>query len=634
MRIKTQFYLAVLLFGILVAVAAASAFVTEQQAEKARVQEETASRIAQGANDLSYLANDYVIYRESQQLARWQARFAAFSDDVASLRVRNVDQQRLVENIRTSSQRVKDVFDSIAASLNSLPQGQTEPDLAMIQVSWSRMAVQSQGLASDAALLSHLLDEQVDQFKRANSIVIFAMIGLFGAYFTVNYVIVQRRALKSIARLRDDTAVIGLGNLDFKTADRSNDEIGDLARAFNKMTLNLKEVTASKDELEKEVQRRTSAEEQLRTSYKALQEQTLRLEEALSERNQAETAAQVEHERLTGILTDMEDGVCIMARDFTVQYVNPALRAMYGEVQGRRCYQYFNGREEACPHCNSEEVLSGHVLRRETQMNRTGRTYEVTDAPLKNADGSVSKLAVFHDITERKKVEELKDEFIGMVSHEIKTPLTVIIGALSTAADERVPRDDARVLMGDAVVHAQILADIVENLLELSRQQSGRLILQTQPSDVAEITQRVIRKLQSKSEVHHLVVDLPEDLPLVLADPIRVERILSNLVDNAIKYSPDGGEVRVFARRDGYYVTVAVRDRGPGISREDQARLFQSFERLGMAVKGSIQGTGMGLRVCRILVEAHGGKIWVESEPSQGATFLFTLPVAEVEELA
>ncbi len=632
MRIRTQFYLAVLLFGILVAVVAASALVTEAQSEKASAQEEIASGIAQAANDLSYLANDYVIYRESQQLTRWQARFVAFSDDVASLSVGNATQQRLVEDIRTSSQRVKEVFDSIAQSLNNLPQGQSEPDLAMIQASWSRMAEQGQSLASDASLLSHLLDQKVDQFKRANTIVLFAMIALFGAYFTVNYVILQRRTLKSIARLRDGAAVIGQGNLDFKTPDKSNDEIGDLARSFNKMTLNLKDVTASKDELEKEVQRRTGAEEELRTSYKSVQEQTLRLEEALSERNQATAAAQVEHERLTAMLNAMEDGVCIMGSDYAVQYVNPAMQEMYGEVQGRRCYQYFNGGEEPCSHCNNEEVLAGKVLRRETQMTRTGRTYEVADAPLKNADGSVSKLAVFHDITERKKVEELKDEFIGMVSHEIKTPLTVIIGALSTAADKRVPTDDARMLMGDAVVHAQILADIVENLLELSRQQSGRLILQTQPSDVGDTAQHVVKKLQSKSEAHHLVVDMPLNLPPVLADPIRMERILSNLVDNAIKYSPDGGEVRIFATWSEHEVMVGVKDRGPGIAREDQARLFQSFERLGMAVKGSIQGTGMGLKVCRILVEAHGGKIWVESEPGLGATFLFTLPVAKAEE--
>jgi signal transduction histidine kinase len=110
---------------------------------------------------------------------------------------------------------------------------------------------------------------------------------------------------------------------------------------------------------------------------------------------------------------------------------------------------------------------------------------------------------------------------------------------------------------------------------------------------------------------------------------LRVERILYNLVDNAIKYSPNGGEVRIFARQDGDFLTMGVSDQGPGISRDDQARLFQSFERLGAIVSGSIQGTGLGLRVCRLLVEAHGGRIWVESEKGKGSTFFFTLPVVK-----
>jgi signal transduction histidine kinase len=121
--------------------------------------------------------------------------------------------------------------------------------------------------------------------------------------------------------------------------------------------------------------------------------------------------------------------------------------------------------------------------------------------------------------------------------------------------------------------------------------------------------------------------NIPLDLPLVIADPIRVERILYNLVDNAIKYSPMGGEVIVSASNIGDYLEISVKDQGMGISPNDQARLFQSFERLGVQVNGAIQGTGLGLRVCFILVEALGGKIWVESEPGKGSTFYFTLPV-------
>jgi signal transduction histidine kinase len=139
----------------------------------------------------------------------------------------------------------------------------------------------------------------------------------------------------------------------------------------------------------------------------------------------------------------------------------------------------------------------------------------------------------------------------------------------------------------------------------------------------------VIEKLQGKSEIHRFEVEIPGGLPGVSVDPVRIERLLHNLISNAVKYSPKGGPVKVTVRREGDSIIVSVSDEGIGISREDQARLFQRFERLGVLSSEGIQGIGLGLRVCHILVEAHGGKIWVESEKGKGSTFFFSLPVAE-----
>jgi signal transduction histidine kinase len=138
-----------------------------------------------------------------------------------------------------------------------------------------------------------------------------------------------------------------------------------------------------------------------------------------------------------------------------------------------------------------------------------------------------------------------------------------------------------------------------------------------------------MKKLDKMSAIHHLTEDIAPGLPRALADAFRVERVIHNLVENAIKYSPGGGEVKVSARRHGDFLLMSISDNGPGISPENQARLFQSFERLEGSVDKSILGTGLGLRVCRILVEAHKGRIWVESDPARGSTFYFTLPVAK-----
>ncbi len=594
MRIRTQFIMTMLLFGAVVAAIATSVIVTNRRVETPRQQRNMATDIALGASELSYLANDYLIYQESQQLERWQSRFATFSGEVAGLQADSPEQLALIRNMQQNTQRLKDVFDSVASAVD--PGGTI--DLALLQVSWSRMAVQSQALASDASHLSQMLDDQVNQLRRTNTIVVMALIGVFGLYFVVNYLVVQKRALEGIAKLQAGTAVIGSGDLDYRIDEKRKDEIGELSHAFNIMTQDLKTVTTSKTDLETEIARRSEMEEVL----------------------------ELERHKLVGILNSMEDGVCIMNADFNITYINPSMKSNYGDVNGQKCYRYFNGGDSVCSWCNNEEVLAGKILKREAQSNRTGRTYEVTDAPLRNADGSVSKLAVFHDITERKKVEQLKDEFIGMVSHELKTPITVIMGAIYTAMTEGIPAEEARQLLEDAAFSTESLAGIVDNLLELSRAQTNRLMIGKEPLDMAQMAGRVAEKYRSGLAIHQVVIDIPAGLPRVPADRMRVERVLRNLIENAVKYSPHGGTITVFAYQQDDCLVVGVRDQGVGISAENQARLFRPFERLETA--DGVSGVGLGLITCRRLVEAHGGRIWVESEPGKGATFLFTLPLS------
>jgi len=235
-------------------------------------------------------------------------------------------------------------------------------------------------------------------------------------------------------------------------------------------------------------------------------------------------------------------------------------------------------------------------------------------------------VGTIQDITERKKTEQLKDEFIGMVSHELKTPLTVIMGVLNTLTLKGVTKKQTRELLQDAISSTDDLASIVENLLELSRSRANRLKLYPEPVDIGQIARAVTRKLQSKSKIHRLTVDVPADLPIIQVDPIRAQRILYNLAENAIKYCPNGGEVRVFIRQQDDSLIVGVSDQGPGISPDDQKRLFQSFEQLYLISRRSMQGVGLGLKVCQTLVEMYGGRIWVESEEGKGSTFFFTLP--------
>ncbi len=248
----------------------------------------------------------------------------------------------------------------------------------------------------------------------------------------------------------------------------------------------------------------------------------------------------------------------------------------------------------------------------------------------KDEDGlPLYRIGNIRDISETKKAEAIKDEFIGMVSHELKTPLTVVTGAISVAMSEGIPEDARKTLMEDAAWGVESMADIVDNLLELSRWQSDRLVLTQAAIDVGEVVSRIVEQASRKSARHVVLAAVAAGLPHVKADRTRIERVLDNLVDNAIKYSPKGGKVKVSAKREGGSVLLAVSDQGIGISNADKARLFQQFGRLETPVEGtSIKGVGLGLVVCKRLVEAHGGRIWVESEIGKGSTFYFTLPLS------
>jgi PAS domain S-box-containing protein len=229
------------------------------------------------------------------------------------------------------------------------------------------------------------------------------------------------------------------------------------------------------------------------------------------------------------------------------------------------------------------------------------------------------------DVTERKQMDKMKDEFIGLVSHELRTPLTVITGSLHTATFEGLPPEEVRELIQNAIEGADQLATILENMLELSRHQAGRLKLNVEPVSIAGVTGTVIKKLKGQRVSQEFSVDIPKYLPPVEADPVRVERVLYNLLENATKYSPEGSRVTVSAREDGDLVITAVTDQGPGIAPEDQPKIFEQFQQLENTSR-PIRGAGLGLVVCKRLVEAQGGWIKVDSVPGRGSTFSFALP--------
>lgn len=342
------------------------------------------------------------------------------------------------------------------------------------------------------------------------------------------------------------------------------------------------------------------------------------------------------------VLDKISDAVVVVDNRGIVNYWNKGAERLYGisedEAYGQplgELYQFL---------WLKPEDQQAFVLALETQRFWSGSDIHIkrdgvrlyvqsSVSSINDKDGKIiGTLAVIRDITSHTELDHLKDEFIGLVSHELRTPLTVIIGSLETVLSkhELLPQDEVNGLLDDAFFEAESLSHILENLLELSRTQARQLQLYPEPMRIEKVAKNVVKEFERKT-ARQFVLDFPGEIPPLEADALRVRRILYNLVQNAVKYSPAGSRIEIFARPEPDCVVIGVRDHGRGISAADQARLFHSFQRLGLEPSAEIKGIGLGLMVCLRLVEAHGGKIWVESEPGKGSTFYFTLPVTHLE---
>jgi PAS domain S-box-containing protein len=380
------------------------------------------------------------------------------------------------------------------------------------------------------------------------------------------------------------------------------------------------------DELERRVERRTA---ELAASNEALQME-------VAERERTEEDLRRTRDYLDNLITYANAPIIVWDPELKITRFNHA----FERLTGRRAADVLGRKVDILIPAEKRD----EVLQKITRTTSKGERWEIVEIPVQHVDGSVrtvlwnsaivytpdnkipvATIAQGQDITELKKIDEMKDEFIGLVSHELRTPLTIITGSLRSAMTPGISPEEAGKLMQNAAEGADLLAAILDNMLELSRYQAGRLQLYVESVDINPTARKVVKRLENQGVTQRFSLHFPVDLPLIKADPMRVERILYNLMENAGKYSPAGSEIKVSSRKEGDFVITSVTDHGKGISPDDRDRLFEHFQRLDSA--SPERGVGLGLVVCKRLVEAHGGRIEVESVVGQGSTFSFSLPV-------
>ena len=299
-----------------------------------------------------------------------------------------------------------------------------------------------------------------------------------------------------------------------------------------------------------------------------------------------------------------------------------------------------DGREVSLVEFSLAQLLSaGETVRAEEIVMRTpdGRsvTALVNATPIRSEDGEVESFVVtLQDMTALEELERLRAEFLAMVSHELRMPLSSIKGSAATVLGAPSSLDPAEAVQFFRIIDSQAdrMHDLIGGLLDVARIETGTLPVNPEPSDAASLVDEAKSAFLSGGEGSNLRIDLPPDLPPVMADRRRIVQVLGNLLSNAAGHS-QGSPIRVTAVQEGVHVAFSVADEGRGLSADLLPHLFRKFSRIDGGDRGSgVAGSGLGLAICKGIVEAHGGRIWAESDgPGLGARFTFTIPVAEGE---
>ena len=385
-----------------------------------------------------------------------------------------------------------------------------------------------------------------------------------------------------IERITEGARSIAEGNFDQDLGVQSSDEIGELTRSFNYMARRLKTTVGE---------------------------------------------VQGERDKLNTLFLHMTDGVAAFTTDGRLIHMNPATENLLGvRMQDSLT---FDEMFEDLEMVGSDETAMRTFLT--SEITRRGRVLSVTLAPYGALDGKGGVIAVLHDITEQRRLDDARREFVANVSHELRTPLTNIRSYTETLLDAAgdIPLDTEKQFLGVISSESERMARIVTDLLTLSRLDYGRMELRMTRFSLSALLRKVAdaMKFTAEDSGHELTVDAPDSLPEITGDRERIEQVVVNILSNAVKYTPSGGHIRLAAcEGEKNTVRITVQDDGIGIPAEDVPRLFERFYRVDKARSRAAGGTGLGLAIAKEIVEKHGGHIELASEYGKGTTVHITLP--------
>ncbi len=336
----------------------------------------------------------------------------------------------------------------------------------------------------------------------------------------------------------------------------------------------------------------------------------------------------IEKDKLEAILSNMAEGVLVISFDNRLLHLSPSFQFMFDvrSTDWKNKYYWEIISNQNIIESITEGLTHKSILRKEIVILRSKEMYfNMQISPVFDSHNVlISLIVVFHDVTELKKFERLRSEFVANVSHELKTPLTSIRGFVETLKEGALDDKANAVRFLNIILNqTQRLENLVNDLLVLSSLESKDVKMNLVKGDISNIIHAVIlmKKKQIEDLQHALILDIPTNLPLVSFDAARMEQVFLNILDNAVKFTPRGGKILIKARVEGRFVRIDFRDNGPGISSEYLNRIFERFFRVDKSRSQETGGTGLGLSIAKHIMDVHQGKISVESTLGNGSTF-------------
>ena len=437
--------------------------------------------------------------------------------------------------------------------------------------------------------------------QEVNRLLFLITVGVIGLAFVLALV-AAGRITRPLVTLTGAARRVSAGDLDAKAEVGGEDEVADLAVAFNSMTNSV-----------------TGMTEELRL--------------AATEQSQLRA-------RLETVVNSMGDGLIAVDEDGRVVTYNPAAGAIVGvprsRVVGKSLREVLKGRDERGRRLFRAGGSSPNGIAFVAKPDGTEVPVSITTSPLRDSQGTrLGRVYVLRDMTREHEVERMKREFLANVSHELRTPLTPIIGYSEIMTKRTLPTAKSKEFAGDILDSGRRLERIVAMLVDFSAIEAGRMAVDVEPTPLGPPVKKAIEKAGERSTKHRFTARVAPGLPPALVNPALFTRMLAELIDNAVKYSPKGGRVTVSVKRapgpGRRMLEVSVTDQGIGIEPANLASIFQDFSQVDASDTRAFGGLGLGLTFVKRIAEAHGGTISAESKAGKGSTFSFTVPAADTK---